>query len=219
MRNFVVLGLVAMTVAIAGAGQAVAQSGSRGGGGFRRPSRAQRQQQRQQQVQQQQIQAQQNARLQVQQAKQQYKQSLVQLGLAENRVANSRQYKLAFQEAQQDYKALRSNKVAPNQLGVLQQPFRLTSKDISQNDLTANWPNALRSDDFGKLVQSLDQTIMNGGVDSQESAQEFLSELQALNVALNTSVTQGSVKANDFARARRFITGLANEVRSSDWVM
>lgn len=223
MRNFIILTLVGVIVAFFGSSQATAQSGSRSGGGlyggFGRPSRAQRQQLKQQQLQQQRLQAQQNALLRAQQAKKQYKQSLVQLGLAKNKSANSKQYKIAFQEAQRDYKALRSKQVAPNQLGVLQSPFRLTNKDISRSNNAARWPNTLRSNSFGPLVQNIDQTIMDGGVSSQETAQDFLKDLQALNVALNNSAIQGNVNANEFARARRFITGLANEVRSSNFVM
>ena len=83
----------------------------------------------------------------------------------------------------------------------------------------AHWPDALKDGGYDKLVANLDQTIMDGGVKSKESAQEFLKNLQALNLALNTSAAQGNVSSTDFARARRFITGLANEIHSSDLII
>lgn len=223
MRNFIILTLVGVIVAFFGSSQATAQSGSRSGGGlyggFGRPSRAQRQQLKQQQLQQQRLQAQQNARLQAQRARQQYKESLRQLGLAENESANAKQYEIALQEAERDYKALRSNQIPANQLGALQSPFRLTSKDVSRTNYTANWPSALRSEDLEALVQPIDETIMGGGIHTKEQARKFLNDLEALNFALNNFAIRGSLNATEFAQARRFITGLANEIQSGNLVM
>ena len=246
MRIFVILGLVAIGFTVVNSTQTFAQSGSRGGGaissaggggisgasgslsgsstgGFSgfggRLSRADRQLRAQQQLQLQQAQAQQNARVQAEQARLQYKQSLIQLGLPKNRSQNSTQYRAAFQEARKDYQALRSNRLAPNQLGTLKQPFRLNSDDVSRDTRMAHWPDALQASNYRTLVENLDQTIMTGGVTNKESAQKFLKELQTLNVALNTSAVQGNVSVTDFARARRFITGLANEIHSSDLIV
>ena len=168
------------------------------------------------QAKQQQAQAKENARLQAERAKQQYKQSLVQLAMNENRAANSKLYKAAYKQAKSDFKTLRAKRIAPNQLGALQQLFRLTSNDINRDDRTTHWPDVLRSEDFYEPVQSLDQMISEGGIDSSESAQKFLEDLNSLNIALNIAAVEGKVDANDFAIARRFITGLANEVHSSD---
>ena len=47
----------------------------------------------------------------------------------------------------------------------------------------------------------------------------FLGELQQLNQSLNVAAADGQVKIAEYARSRRFITGLANEVRASNLVM
>jgi hypothetical protein len=182
-------------------------------------SRAERQQLAQQQALLRQQQAQQAAQLRVAQAKQQFKQTLSQLASRDNRSVNSRQHRSALDEAKRDYRSLRKLQVASNQLGLLRQPFRLTNKDINRQNYTANWPAALQTEDFGALVQSVDQAIMDRVVNDTESATQFLNDLGQLNTALNAAAVSGQVDIKGYAQARLFITGLANEVRATDLVM
>lgn len=242
MRNLIILSVLVFSMAVVS--QSHAQSGSRGGfggggasgggggGGFsgggsgfgnsyggRRLSRAERQRLAQQQAQLRQQQAQQAAQLRAAQARQQFKQTLAQLANSDNRAANSRQHRNAWDEAKRDFRSLRKQQVSPNQLGPLQQPFRLTSKEINRQDYTANWPEVLQKEEFGALVQSVDKAIMDRSVNDTESATQFLNDLGQLNTALNAAAVSGQVDIKGYAQARRFITGLANEIRATDLVM
>lgn len=240
MRNFIILSVLVFSMAVVS--QSHAQSGSRGGGGGggalsggggfsgsgsgfgssyggRRLSRAERQRLAQQQAQLRQQQAQQAAQLRAAQAKQQFKQTLAQLVNSDNRAANSRQHRNALDQAKRDFRSLRTRQVSPNQLGPLQQPFRLTSKEINRENYTANWPAELQKQEFGALVQSVDKAIMDRAITNTESANQFLNELGQLNTALNTAAARGQVDITSYAKARRFITGLANEIRATDLVM
>lgn len=228
MRNVIILSVLVFSTAIVT--QTHAQSGSRGGGGsysgggsgfggLRRLSRLERQQRAQQQALVGQQLAQQTARLQAEQAKQQFKRTLSQLTSSDNRSANSRQNRVALEQAKRDYKSLRKQQVAPNQLGPLQQPFRLTRKDIDRQNHTANWPEALRDKQFDSLVRKIDRAIMNQAIDNSETAAQFLNDLARLNTSLNTTAANGQVNISNYARARRFITGLANEIRATEFVM
>ncbi len=236
MKSIIVIFIVGViSIASVDISQVYAQSGSRGGGGggisgggglsggsfYRRHrlSPFERQQLAQQQLELQQKQVQQQAQQQAVLAKQQFKQNLISLGLKKNRSSNSRQYKLAFAEAENDYANLRVSSVEPIQVGPLQQPFRLTNKDIDRVERTANWPRALRSEKFSAMVKILDSAIMEGSVTDSESANEFLNDLEMLNAVLNTAAIRGEVSAKDYARAKRFVTGLANEVRATNLVM
>ena len=246
MRNLIILSVLVFSMAVVS--QSHAQSGSRGGfgggggggfsgggftgGGFtgggsgfantygsQRLSRAERQQLEQQEALVRQQQAQQAAQLRAAQAKLQFKQTLAQLANSNNRAANSRQHRNALDQAKRDFRSLRTRQVSPNQLGPLQQPFRLTIKEINRQDYTANWPEVLQKEEFGALVQSVDKAIMDRAVNDTESATQFLNDLGQLNTALNAAAVSGQVDIKGYAQARRFITGLANEIRATDLVM
>lgn len=247
MKNTIILGVLFVSMALVS--QSYAQSGSRGavgGGGARvasgarstggvrasgggsgigssfggaRLSRAERQRLAQQHAQLRQQQALQLAQVRAEQSKQQFKQVLSQLASDDSRSVNSRQNRYAYQEAKRDYQSLRKRQLAPDQLGPLQQPFRLTGKDIDRESFTAHWPDLLQEKEFDALVEPVDKAIMERAVDDQESAIEFLDDLSELNSALNTAAVEGRVNITNFAKARRFITGLANEVRATGLVM
>ena len=200
-----------------GASRARSSGGSRSGtsrarSSVRQPSRAELERLAKQQQQA----AQQLAKRQEEYGRQQFRQALVQLALKENRSANSRQLREALHEAEQAYKGLRSGNLTPEQVGVLQVPFRLTGKDIDRSSGIVQWPEALRADQFAELTESLDTTI-KGGVNSDKTAKQFFSELEALNTATNQLVVSKEMKSSEYAKARRFITGLANEVRATEY--
>lgn len=159
------------------------------------------------------------AQVQAERQRKQYKQTLAQLSLPQNKSANARQNRLAFEQAKNDFKSLRRRQVTPNQVGLLGQPFRLTNREIDRSKNTTNWPKALRTSEFSSKVLVLDKTIMESRITDTETATLFLGELSTLNSALNTAAANGSLKIADYANARRFITGLANEIQASNLVM
>ena len=235
MRNIIILSALVLSMTFTS--ELYAQSGSRGGGGSRssggsrvrssggsRPSlsssrgrvRQPSPAELERLTKQQQQEAQRLAKLQGEYSREQFRQTLVQLALRENRSANARQLREAFREAERDYKRLRSGNLTPEQAGVLQVPFRLSDKDIDRSSGTIQWPEALRADQFTELTDSLDKTVA-GGVDSDETAKQFFNELKTLNTAVNEAVVSKEIKSSNYAKARRFITGLANEVRATEY--
>lgn len=211
------------TSVLFGVSQANAQSGTRGGGGSSfggyRPSNSERRQiarQRRQELQREAVVARQQL---VELSKIQFKQSLANLVLKKNTRLNSRQNRVAFDEAKADFRGLRSGNVSPGSLGPLRSPFRLTSKELDRNKRTASWPKLLRTREFREQVVRIDSAIMDGRIDTSESAGQFLSDLNRLNQRLNTAALRNGLSVGEFARARRFITGLANEVRATNLVM
>ena len=236
MRNILTLSALVFSMAIAS--QSHAQSGNRGGGGGgfggsgsgkslgssfggigNRLSRAEQQQLAQQQAEFRQLQALQESQLRAEQAKRQFKQTLVQLADSDSRSVNSRQNRQALAEAKGDFKNLRKKQIAPNLLGPLQVPFRLTDKEIDREKFTVTWPESLEGEEFESLVQRVDKAIKDRAITSEESAAQFLVDLGQLNSALNRVAAEGGVDISSYAKARRFITGLANEVRATDLVM
>lgn len=79
-----------------------------------------------------------------------------------------------------------------------------------------HWPESLNADQFMKLTESVD-VITVDGVHSDETAKKFFSELKTLNTAVNQAVVDKEMKSSEYVKARRFITGLANEVRATEF--
>lgn len=139
-------------------------------------------------------------------------QNLAELGRIENRSLNSKQNRIAFQSAKQDFRALRKNVVRPAELGFQDVAFRLDNKSLDRNTLRIRWPSALA--DEKSLIEPIKSSMVNNEIVDEESAQEFLDRLGQLNQKLNAAAARGEVSATNFARARRFISGLVNEVLS-----
>jgi len=129
---------------------------------------------------------------------------------------SSRQLRDALRESERDYKGLRSGNLTPEQVSVLQVPFRLTDKDVDRAGGTVQWPEALQADRFNELTKKVDAMVADG-VNSDKSAKQFFSELGELNTMANQAVVSKEMKSSDYAKARRFITGLANEVRATEY--
>ena len=233
MRNNIILCLVVLSMMFAsqlyaqsgssggsrsgGASRARASGGSRSGGSgarsrVRQPSRAELERLAKQQQQA----AQQLAEQQKEYGRQQFRQTLIQLALRENRSANTRQLRDALREAEQDFKGLRRGNLMPEQVGVLQVPFRLSDKDVDRSSGAVQWPEALRDKQFAELTGNVDTTIA-AGVNNDETAKQFFSELGELNTMVNQAAASKEIKSSDYAKARRFITGLANEVRATEF--
>lgn len=145
----------------------------------------------------------------------QFQQLLVQLGHDQNRNANKFQNRLAFDNAIQDFRNLKARRIHPNHVGFQNIPFRLDQKSLDLINYTVDWPAALTKEGFEMPVQMLETVMFSSRISDAETAKEFLDELTKLNYSLNLSAARGEVGRRDFAKARRFITGLANEVHSS----
>ena len=211
MRNNIILWVLVLSMTFVS--QSIAQSGSRSAGSGtreRQPSRVElarlAEQRRQEGLR--------RAKLQTRFEREQFKQTLVKLSLRENRLANSRRKREALREAVRDFKSLRSERLTPDQIGVLQVPFRLTDSEVDRSNGTVQWPEALQQ--FSELTESLDATVADG-INSVESAKQFFTDLEKLNTAVNQAVVNREIEPSSYATARRFVTGLANEVRATDF--
>lgn len=192
-------------------------SGTRSvGGSGTRLSSAQRAELQREQLLLQQQQAKEFQEQQVELAKKQRKQFLVQLGSQPNGTVNKKQNNLAFEEAKGDYRALRNQTVDPAKLGPLSQPFRLRNDSIDRKKREAKWPKFFEDSAYQPMVTKINSKIMENGIVDSESAEEFLGELAELDQALNAAASKGEVGRTEFARARRFVTGLGNEVRATN---
>lgn len=150
-------------------------------------------------------------------------QQLIQLGLNPNSSLNREQNRLVFQQAKNDFKALRQRRISPDQLGLLQQPFRLRSDSIDRERRKVKWPVALRNkssnSELDSLVEKIDSTITNATIKDLETATAFLNELNQFNTVLNSAAARGEIDSKDYARSRRLASGLANEILSSKLFM
>ena len=140
---------------------------------------------------------------------------LTQLGREPNSRTNKRQIRAAFEEAQNNYRALNQSQVSANELGFLKQPFRLRKDTLDHQDRSVKWTSVLQEPEFKDIVESLDLSIMENSVTNSEEATAFVKQLSELNQKLNQAAVRGDVQRNDFAHARRLISGLANEVEAS----
>ena len=193
-------------------------SSSRSVGSTTRLSSAERAELQREQLELQQQQAKQFQEQQAKLAIEQRIEFLTQLGSKPNGTANKKQNSLALEEAKADYKALRNETVAAAQLGPLNQLFRLRKESIDRKKRTANWPKFFDDPAFQTLVKNIDSKIANNGIVDSESAQEFLDELAELNQSLNAAASSGEIGLNEFAKARRFVSGLGNEIRATNLI-
>ncbi len=146
---------------------------------------------------------------------QQRKQLLSQLGTQLNGKENKRQNRLAFEEAKKNFQALNLNRVTSTQLGFLQQPFRLRKDSLNRSTRTIQWPSALQAPAFQELVEEVETSIRENKITHSDEAIAFLEKLSQLNKQLNVAAVRGDVQKNDYALARRMISGLANELETS----
>ena len=154
--------------------------------------------------------------LQAETQRQNFQNTLILLAQKENGAENKRQNRTAFDEAKKDYQALRSGAISPEELRELKSPFRLGKSDFSRDEQQAIWPESLESDTFGELTNNLKVSLANGGITDAESAESFINDLGVLNRELNSVAARGEIPIKEYAKARRFVTGLANEIIASD---
>ena len=146
--------------------------------------------------------------------KTQYIDSLNALAQDEQSQQNSGQNRLAFDQAVSDFRVLRAGDVQPNKLGEIQIPFRLLDTDFDRATGTIIWPELLRGPSYNSITGSLDEAFRNNGIKNEQKGTAALEQLKQLNTTFNRNSIEGEIAINDFARARRLITGLGNEIRS-----
>ena len=154
--------------------------------------------------------------LQAETQRQNFQNTVIVVDQKENVAENKRQNRTAFDEAKKDYQALRSGAISPEELRELKSPFRLGKSDFSRDEQQAIWPESLESDTFGELTNNLKVSLANGGITDAESAESFINDLGVLNRELNSVAARGEIPIKEYAKARRFVTGLANEIIASD---
>ena len=151
-------------------------------------------------------------------AHKQRQQTLAKLGEKPNGKLNSRLYRLAFEEAKREFSALRSKQIPASAVGELDQPFRLRNQDIDRRSGKLNWPATFKASSFKSLVADLDEQIAGGGMSSEKQCKKFLDDLSELNDHLAKAAVDGDVHRTDYARAKRFTVGLANEIKASNLI-
>lgn len=211
---------------------AVAQSGTRSGGGggggsisgggssfgSRGSSRrfippAERERIRQQEIAQANEIARQNAERQQQIFEAQRKQLLVELGLQPNGPLNRKYRRLAFAEAKREFKALRKMQVPVAAAGqFLQLPFRLPPGPLDLAKKEIKWPDELDDPAYAESKLAFEE-LLKGGEQTAPNQSETI--LMAMASQLGARVVEGKIRSNDYARAKRFLTGVARELESN----
>lgn len=102
-------------------------------------------------------------------------------------------------------------------------PARLTSKEIDRDKRTINWPKPLLEPDHEETIAEIDDRIAvdededeNLDEDENEDEAELTSEelnqlLSQINTQLGERVLSRDISAANYAIAKRFVTGLAND--------
>lgn len=210
MSNFqkvALLVFISLTVGIST--QVNAQSGTRssGGGGSSRIS-----QQQQAQVQQQLAEFRRAQEIEI--ARQQRIALFQQLASNPDAQLNRRQNANAYKEAKAEFTAIKRMNIPVSAAGnSLESPFLLRSSDINRSTRMVSWPDALLDAQHRTAVLEIENRIAGNHEENQTSAEEFLDLFQQLSQDLGRRVIQKDISQRDYAKAKRFLSGLANEVK------
>lgn len=177
---------------------AFGQSGSRNS---YRPSRTPRISTEQQQFLQQQNAAQQQAN-----AAQQRIQFLRQLSANPNSRENRTQYSNAYDDAKAEFMAIRNGSV-PVSGSRLQRPFLLRSNELNRKARKIKWPKALQDQQHNATVADIEAFIK----DMKQNAQELTQLISQLSSEVEQRVIAKTIDIKQYAKAKRFLSGLANE--------
>ena len=137
---------------------------------------------------------------------QQRKQFLQQLASNPNSSQNKRQYSAAFEEAKFEYMAVLNGRIPANGRK-LNQVFLLRSKDLNRKTHEINWPETFDQEPHAKLVTAIEKLIS----ENKATKKDLGLLLQQLSQQLEQRVVAKSIAIKEYATAKRFVSGLANE--------
>ena len=196
-----------------GIGGTSGSSGFSTGGAFgynSRLSSAERARLQQQQIAQANELARQNAELQQKFLAAQREQLLASLGRQPDGALNRKFRRLAFNEAKKEFKALRKMQLSVAEAGgFLEQPFRLpsmTAKTVKGDQI--KWPDALSDASHEQTKLAVEGLIKS----TEATPEEIKTALKQLSSELGQRAIKGEIKSNDYARGKRFLTGLSHEL-------
>jgi len=210
----------------------LAQSGSTGGGGgsvrissggssgraissgrsVRRPRVSAREQALNQQRQQEQYL--QNQELQKEALVQLRHDFMVELGAQPDSSQNRRQRQLAFKEAKKEYIALKKMDITLSEASrFLQEPFRLTSKELDQTKGEIHWPKPLLEPDHEEAIAKIENAIGGEGQTVGGEKQDLDKLLSEVSRQLGERVLSRDITSADYANAKRFLTGISNDAK------
>lgn len=201
---------------IGGGGGSIGGSSGGIGGGInlnRRPSSREREKLRQQQIAQAREAARANAIRQQEALEAQRKKLLKDLGLQPDGALNRKLRRLAFAEAKIEYKAIRKMKAPLATAGsFLKQPFRLPGGlvDLTKSETEIQWPKSLDDAAHAESKKAVQQLLQS----DEATTEQFRIALTSLGTQLGQRVIDGEIKSNDYARGKRFLTGLAHEINA-----
>lgn len=174
------------------------QSGSRNS--YRRPSTPRITREQQAAIQQQ------NAFQQQANAEARRKQLLNQYAANPNSRENRTQYSSAYDDAKAEFMAIRQGSI-PVAGRRLQRPFLLRSNELNRAKRKIRWPKTLLQDQHKETVVEIEKFI----ADMKKNAQDLRSLIERLALQIEQRVVERSIDIKDYAKAKRFISGLANE--------
>jgi hypothetical protein len=211
-RNVLAFAIVMISVSLLTVPPAVnAQSGSRNSVGLSRNGLGSRSSYRPAQ-QRRSLTAQELAVLQQQAAEQQQtiiaaqrKQALQQVTNNPNSQLNKTQFLAAFKDAKAEFMAIHNGRLGATGRN-LNRIFVLRTRDFNRNAGNIKWPRALNAAPHKELTKHVDDIVSGKSEPTQLDA-----VLQQLNQQLERRVVAKSINIKDYANAKRFVSGLANE--------
>ena len=118
---------------------------------------------------------------------------------------NKDQYIAAFKDAKAEFKAIRNGQ-RPVACRNLDRIFVLRTKEFNRVAGDIKWPNALKDEAHMELTESVSDIASGKG-----DAATLQESLKQLNQQLEERVVDKSISIRDYATAKRFVSGLANE--------
>ena len=204
-RNVFAVAIVMLSVSLLTVcQQANAQSGSRNSIGSRNNFRW-AQQQRAITVQDQAALQQQSALQQQANAEALRKQALQQAVSNPNSQLNKNQFLAAFKDAKAEFMAIHNGRRGVTGQN-LNRIFVLRTREFNRNAGKIKWPRTLQVAPHKELTKLVDEIV-----DGKADAAQIDGLLQQLNQQLEKRVVAKSINIKDYATAKRFVSGLANE--------
>lgn len=147
---------------------------------------------------------------------QQQAQLLDALGTQPDGTLNRRLNQLAFDEAKREYTALVRMQIPVSAAGrQLQQAFRLSSRDVNRSTRVIHWPETLLATEHAELIQDIESKVDLNQDAANVPAEDFIQAIEQLSLQLGHRAVAREISSREYARAKRFLTGLAHEVNAA----
>ena len=118
---------------------------------------------------------------------------------------NKNQFIAAFKDAKAEFMAIHRGQIVATGRN-LNRIYVLRGRDFNRKARSIKWPKALLAEPHKELTEVVDEIVAGKG-----DATQINVVLKQLNQQLEQRVVAKSINIKDYATAKRFVSGLANE--------